>query len=1082
MNVDMIMNNAQKMKRCWDRSSGRKIQCLLLLVFLQLLTIAVLAQNEGSPSYYFRQPTGHGNTIVFQHSDKIWRYDLLTQSVSLLVDDKAEIGSPVISPDGQAIGYVAGVGGDREIFLTSLKSGATRRLTYEGGYDVKVQGWLNGKELLYSTTIKSKKRGSLLFAINSETFASRPIPLMEASEGCLLGSEFIFVKNEELADSNKQYQGGYAQRIYKIDAALLSKEARSISSDNKKRASTLLTKKYQGISRSPVCLADRIYFLSDQSGQFNIWSMNPNGGNLIQHTFEKEFDIKSISMLSTSKILYQQLGDVFVFDVKDDKKEKLAIKLPEGASQETYQWVFNINNVAEFDISRDGATIIATAHGKLMAVDVLKRTVRCLVCEPAVRIKSPAILSDGRNVIALADSNSEYDLYSFDLHSSAKGKLISTSIHEGIYDFSVSPDDTSLLIRSVAGNLYYMDMNSGKAQAVQLETRTRPEDISWSRDSRYAVFITYNAQDIGRVTVFDKVCLRTRYLTNGRYDASSPVFSSNNAEIFYITQANFWSSTNDTWAPSNYWPTYDNRSLIYSLQFQKRPELSDKPDCENPYMNPPTLRDLSLNVQELPVVAGNYDRLFLIGNRLHAFAKRGVRDDLGNIVSFSTKQNEYRSTQVDELNDVLDYRQSKGGDVLLVKGIDGMSVTRSDAEGKLGAPFSVKPNSNPVLAINVAQEHNQMFREFWRLYRDYFWDINMNNLDWQETYEKYVKYLPRVSNRAEFNELVSHMVGELGAGHTSIGNLASRAQNSHSGALGASFTDDKGLYVTEIYDGDTEIMEQRSPLSVAEPRVDVGDRIRRINEFPVVNQYMLDRLLYDKVGQTVIATIEKPNGSIVTTRISPISAEREAWLRNRYWAFSNQQYVDRVSKSKVGYIHLSASYEADFAELVRQYSYQHNRSGLILDLRGNNGGNVDPWVLNFLQRRTWLYVQDRYDKMPLKHPRDSYEGKLVVLIDGDTYSDGELIAEGVRRLHLGTLVGSRTSGAGVWVNDDKTLIDGTRVRIPVSGSYLTGKQKREWIIEGSGVKPDILVENDPYHSYFNHDAQLNSAIKVAMNE
>jgi tricorn protease len=358
----------------------------------------------------------------------------------------------------------------------------------------------------------------------------------------------------------------------------------------------------------------------------------------------------------------------------------------------------------------------------------------------------------------------------------------------------------------------------------------------------------------------------------------------------------------------------------------------------------------------------------------------------------------------------------------------------------------------------------------------------MNDLDWQETYNKYVRYLPRASNREEFNELVSHMVGELGAGHTSIGNMASRTQDSRSGTLGAEFNDDKGLYVTEIYDGDIEIMEQRSPLSIAEPRVDVGDRIRRINEFPVINRYMLDRLLYDKVGQPITATVEKPNGSMVITRISPISAEREAWLRNRYWAFSNQRYVDRVSNSKVGYIHLGASYEADVAELVRQYSYQHNRSGIILDLRGNNGGNADPWILNFLQRRTWLYVQDRYDKMPLKHPRDSYEGKLVVLIDGDTYSDGELIAEGIRRLHLGTLVGSRTSGAGVWVNDDQTLIDGTRVRIPVSGSYLAGKKKREWIIEGSGVQPDILVENDPYYSYFDHDTQLEAAIKVAIDE
>ncbi|MER8536698.1 S41 family peptidase [Mesorhizobium sp. M1005] len=48
--------------------------------------------------------------------------------------------------------------------------------------------------------------------------------------------------------------------------------------------------------------------------------------------------------------------------------------------------------------------------------------------------------------------------------------------------------------------------------------------------------------------------------------------------------------------------------------------------------------------------------------------------------------------------------------------------------------------------------------------------------------------------------------------------------------------------------------------------------------------------------------------------------------------------------------------------------------------------------------------------------------KVVVLVDGDTYSNGELIAEGVRRMGLGVLIGTRTSGAGIWVNSGRTLV------------------------------------------------------------
>ena len=41
---------------------------------------------------------------------------------------------------------------------------------------------------------------------------------------------------------------------------------------------------------------------------------------------------------------------------------------------------------------------------------------------------------------------------------------------------------------------------------------------------------------------------------------------------------------------------------------------------------------------------------------------------------------------------------------------------------------------------------------------------------------------------------------------------------------------------------------------------------------------------------------------------------------------------------------------------------------------------------------------------------------------------------------------------------------------------------REWIIEGVGVEPDIVVDNDPAKEYAGVDQQLNKAIAVILEE
>lgn len=238
--------------------------CLAKAIGFCLLSIVLpdfgLAQDV---SYYARNPSGYGPSLVFEFNGRIWLQEQ-GRHARRVTDGQADEASPMFSPDGKHVAFTALDGNAAEIFLTTPGTGDIVRLTYDGGPDAQVEGWLGSSEVLYSTTIMSKKRGPLLFVIDIETRKIRPVPLAEASEGCLFKGSFIFVKNEKLVDKNRLYRGGYAQSIYKIPANILSESTSGAAMPG--IGSVHLTSSYLGISRQPLCAPDRIYFLSDRSG------------------------------------------------------------------------------------------------------------------------------------------------------------------------------------------------------------------------------------------------------------------------------------------------------------------------------------------------------------------------------------------------------------------------------------------------------------------------------------------------------------------------------------------------------------------------------------------------------------------------------------------------------------------------------------------------------------------------------------------------------------------------------------------------------------------------------------------------
>jgi len=169
---------------------------------------------------------------------------------------------------------------------------------------------------------------------------------------------------------------------------------------------------------------------------------------------------------------------------------------------------------------------------------------------------------------------------------------------------------------------------------------------------------------------------------------------------------------------------------------------------------------------------------------------------------------------------------------------------------------------------------------------------------------------------------------------------------------------------------------------------------------------------------------------------------------------------------------------ANISQFYREFYPIFNRKGLIIDVRYNWGGNIDSIILEKLIRTAWMYWKGRsgepYWNMPY-----SFRGHVVVLVNENTYSDGEAFAEGIKRLGIGTTIGMRTWGGQIWLNGSNTQTDNGIARTPMFGVY---GEEGEWLIEGRGFEPDIELDNLPFETFNGKDAQLEAAIELLQKE
>jgi len=232
------------------------------------------------------------------------------------------------------------------------------------------------------------------------------------------------------------------------------------------------------------------------------------------------------------------------------------------------------------------------------------------------------------------------------------------------------------------------------------------------------------------------------------------------------------------------------------------------------------------------------------------------------------------------------------------------------------------------------------------------------------------------------------------------------------------------------------------------------------------------------VGKTVEITVNsKPESAGAKTyTIRPISSELE--LLNLTWVNERRAMVDQLSGGKIGYIYVPNTAVEGNRELHRGMYAYNEKDALIIDDRYNGGGFIPDVMTDLLDRKTLSYWQ-RNGLSPMKTPGVAHNGPKAMLMNGYSSSGGDAFPYYFRKKGLGTLIGTRTWGGLVGMSGNAGLVDGGYIAVPRFGIY---DENEQWIIEGTGVSPDIEVVDRPEQLAKGVDPCIEKAVEILLKQ
>ena len=1063
---------------------------LLLLGFGSMLAL------QADEARLLRFPALHGNQVVFTYAGDLYTVPVQGGVARRLTSDpKGFEMFARFSPDGKTLAFTGQYDGNTEVYVMPSEGGEPRRLTHTAtlerddvsdrmGPNNIVMAWKDNDTVVYRSRRNhwNPFKGELTLArLSGGVPQALPVPRGGWCSFSPDGQQMAYNRIFREFRTWKRYRGGQADEIWLHHFG--TGETTRLTSDPA-----------QDIF--PMWHGDRIYFVSEreESHQANLYVMDLKTRKPRRLTDFTEFAVKFPSLGDTG-IVFENGGYLFRWDFQTEKAVRIPVEIREDLAIGRGGLRDVSKETTSYEIAPDGARALIGARGDVFTVPAKNGATRNLTQTPGVHERNAVWSPDGKWIGYVSDQSGEDEIWIRPQEGSGEPRALTSGADTYKYEIAWSPDSKRIAWTDKLNRLQFVEVESRQVTLAAQSEAFEIRDFVWSPDSQWLAFTKPEVRRFANIYLYGLAQKNQVQVTDGWFDVGSPEFSSDGKYLFFVSERSF----NPSYGQTEWNHTYSDMERVYlvTLAAATKSPLAPKSDEVKPRDDKAAVsgteakaasdkdkdkdgdgtkaakpskvvvtvdvEGLTQRITVLPPPASNYGSLTSVGDKLFYVKK-------GKLHLFDLEKEKET-----ELGEVAGFRVSADRKKMLVKVGSELAILDLPS-AKLDLADRKLSLSDLKVRLDRRAEWNQIYNECWRQMRDFLFDPKLHGVDWAGMRRRYEPLLAHVQHRADLTFIIGEMIGELNIGHAYVGGGdLPKPERIPLGLLGAVIQPDASGYfrIERILRGHNWDSKYRSPLTEIGVEIRPGDYILAVQGQSTRGMTDLYSALVGTAGKPVVLRVNrepKEEGARDQTVI-PTADEQPLYYLD--WVLGNIEKVDKASGGKIGYVHVPDMGVPGLNEFAKFYYPQLHKEALVVDCRGNGGGNVSPMIIERLRREPAMWTVARNGAVNVD-PSGQVLGPKVLLIDQHSASDGDIVGYRFRKHRLGPIIGQRSWGGVVGIRGSLPLLDGGILNRPEFSRF--DLEAKEWIMEGTGVEPDIEVDNDPTREFSGTDDQLNRAI------
>ncbi|MGD2124286.1 MAG: peptidase S41, partial [Gemmatimonadota bacterium] len=739
---------------------------LLLGLFLLGPFVSASAQTQARWNRY-PAISPDGSTIVFTYRGDLYRVSSGGGAATALTSHPAHDFMPVWSSDGQSIAFASNRHGNFDVYLMPATGGAPERLTVHSASELPFAFEPGDGSILFGAARQdaASNRGfptgsqPELYRVPTTGGRAQQVLTTPAEAVQVGGGGSFLIYHDKKGGENewrKHHTSAIARDIWVYDVA--SGSHRQVTD-------------FDGEDRNPILTPDEtgFYYLSEESGSFNVHRMALEGGSSEQITSFTGPPVRFLSMADDGTLSFSWDGELYVKrGAAEPERVPVTVVADAKANNESVETV--TGGASSLAVSPSGKEVAFIAEGEVFVTSVEGGVTKQITRTP-VQEANVSFSPDGNTLLYASERDGRWSVFKAERAREAEPYFYASTVidetpviqneHENSQP-AYSPDGEEIAFVEDRNTVRIFNIESGESRTLLTEdhvfsSRVGGQYFQWSPDGEWLLF-DYSipgfapgevglvkadgSGEIHNLTSSGFSDVRGQWVLGGK----AMIWASNRDGLKSVAQSG--SSQSDVYAmffTQDSWDRFRLNKEDYTLL--KEMEEKDKPEADSAKADSAEaeVEAVELDLEDLEL---RKTRLTIHSTPMGGFLLSKDGETLYYLARFEEGYNLW-STQVRTRETKMVATLNAGsGQMVWDKDQKNIFLVANGRISKIDPSSGSRDNItiSGEMVTDVAAERAYGFEHVWKQTKETFYTAGYHGVDWDGLKPVYEKYLPHIGN------------------------------------------------------------------------------------------------------------------------------------------------------------------------------------------------------------------------------------------------------------------------------------------------------------------------------------------------